>query len=342
MFKSDYEKKTFYFKQPAGTSRGTLHRKNSWFIHLWDDANPLHKGIGECSILPGLSPDDTDRLESEIQQVCEQINRYQNFEFTNAHQFPALNFALDMAGKDLAMDSDHVLFPSSFTRGDKGIPINGLIWMGDFSFMTRQVTDKLNNGFRCLKMKVGAIDFEEELNILRKLRHQFPAGELELRLDANGAFSVTNALEKLKKLSEFNIHSIEQPIQPRQPEKMNELCQLSPIPIALDEELIFVYGDKKRKLLEEIQPRIIILKPSLLGGFDHCEEWIDLAHEMNIDWWITSALESNVGLNAIAQWTCLLNKEGYHGLGTGQLFTNNTESPLYLKGEYLYFNPNKS
>lgn len=342
MYKADYIKKTLHFKEPADTSRGTLHTKDSWFIRLWDTEDPEHTGIGECSVLPGLTPDAPDQLDQEIERVCTQVNQYQNLDCIDVTRFPALYFALEMARRDLTVPDKNVLFPSAFTKGEASIPINGLIWMGDFTYMAQQVARKLELGYRCIKMKIGAIAFDDELYMLKQLRKKFGPSVLEIRLDANGAFEPDKARRKLNQLWQYDIHSIEQPIQPSQINTMQALCASSPIAIALDEELIGVYGSAKKKLLHDIQPQIIILKPSLLGGFTQCEEWIRLANDMNINWWITSALESNIGLNAIAQWTYTLNKAGYHGLGTGQLFTNNIESPLYLKGENLFFDPNKS
>jgi L-alanine-DL-glutamate epimerase-like enolase superfamily enzyme len=235
----------------------------------------------------------------------------------------------------------NILYPSAFTNGSAAIKINGLIWMGTNAEMFQQIEKKLQEGFTCLKLKIGAINFEEEVSLLQYIRDNFSANILELRVDANGAFNVNEASEKLKLLSNFNLHSIEQPVKAGQYNTMASLCSISPLPIALDEELIGINSfNEKRNLLVTISPQYIILKPSLLGGFSACEEWITIANELNIGWWVTSALESNIGLNAIAQWTYTLKNTMPQGLGTGQLYTNNFDSPLTLRGEFLYHLPN--
>ena len=254
--------------------------------------------------------------------------------------FPAVKFGYETALKGLDSNSPVLLFPSDFTNGKIGIPINGLIWMGTKEFMLQQVAQKIDAGFTCLKLKIGAIDFESELEILSSIRELYSAEKLEIRVDANGAFTPENAKRKLEILASFNLHSIEQPIQPGQTEEMQKLCAETPLPIALDEELIGIANrSEKIKLLEQIQPQYIILKPTLLGGIKASEEWISLAKERNIGWWITSALESNIGLNAIAQWTATLDTKNFQGLGTGGLFTNNIESPLYVSEGFLWHEP---
>ena len=245
-----------------------------------------------------------------------------------------------MALQSLDSKDPFVLFPSHFTDGKAGIPINGLIWMGEKSFMKEQIEDKIQQGFSCIKLKIGAIDFDAEMELLRYIRKEFSAKEIELRVDANGAFQPENALEKLKRLSDLSLHSIEQPIRQGQYKEMAKLCKETPLPIALDEELIGVFNTSdKENLIEEIKPQYIILKPSLIGGFQGTKEWVNLAEKNQIGWWITSALESNIGLNAIAQFTYLQNNPMPQGLGTGSLFTNNIESPLQVKGENLNYNP---
>ena len=242
-----------------------------------------------------------------------------------------------MAMKSLASYHPHILYPSEFTKLQKGIPINGLVWMGEKQFMFDQIAEKIDSGFSCIKIKIAAIDFNDEIGLLKYIRQQFTPSEIEIRVDANGGFSTVEALEKLKVLSDYNLHSIEQPIGVSQHEEMASLCMHSPLHIALDEELIGIHDvNQKEKLLSTIKPHYIILKPSLIGGFDSSEEWISVANNLNIGWWVTSALESNVGLNAIAQWTATLESDMYQGLGTGQLFTNNIDSPLYIKEGQLF------
>ncbi len=341
MLKADYKYHQLQFKKPSGTSRGVLHTKDSWFIRIWDENNPEKKGIGECSIIPNLSIDDTDTLEDKIKEVCDNISDYFYWLNGGLVKYPALQFAIETALLDLQRGGKHILYPSTFTEGKSAIPINGLLWMGDYDFMHEQLVEKTAQGFQCIKMKVGAIDTEEERKLLQYIRKNFP--NCTLRVDANGAFSAEEAPEHLQFFSKLGIHSIEQPIRQGQGEEMRKLCQTSPLPIALDEELIGI-SEKLEKiaLLETISPHYIILKPSLLGGIKASEEWIALAQERNIGWWVTSALESNVGLNAIAQWTATLNTTMHQGLGTGSLYTNNIASPLEICGEQLWYNPKKS
>ncbi|MCT4589596.1 MAG: o-succinylbenzoate synthase [Carboxylicivirga sp.] len=336
MYKAEYIKRTLIFNEAGGTSRGTLYEKPSWFIRIYDEKG--RSGMGECSIIPGLSKDDPKLLENKIKEVCRDINNYLNTYHESLLLFPALRFAIEMAMLDLNNNRAFELFPSEFTRGNDSITINGLIWMGSANEMLKRIDQKLQRGFTCLKLKVGAIDFNEELKILQAIRSHYSNKELELRVDANGAFSPTEALVKLEALSKFDLHSIEQPIMAGQAEAMQRLCDKSPIDIALDEELIGINGESaKLDILETIQPQYIILKPSLLGGFQSAEEWIRAAEHNGIRWWATSALEGNVGLNAIAQWVFKKQNPLKQGLGTGQVFSNNIQSPLYLMGEQLYY-----
>ncbi|MBU1013731.1 MAG: o-succinylbenzoate synthase [Bacteroidetes bacterium] len=330
------------FKQASGTSRGVLHQKPSWFFKIFDDKNPQTFGLGECSIIPGLSPDDSSNLEPFIQKVSKNINAY--IDDKNALlRFPSVQFAIETALLDLGNNGHKLLYPSTFTEGKDSIKINGLIWMGSKEFMRKQIREKIEEGYKCIKLKIGSLNFEEEISFLKEIRIQFRPEVIELRLDANGAFHPANALEKLKRLSEFQIHSIEQPIKVGQIEKMANLCVQTPIPIAIDEELIGINKPAtKHKLLAEIKPQYIILKPSLLGGFDKSSEWIKIATENQIGWWVTSALESNIGLNAIAQWTYQLNNPMPQGIGTGKLFSNNIPSPLQIKDAKLFYLPEKN
>ncbi len=341
MLKADYIYRSLEFKQPSGTSRGILHTKPSWFIRIWEDKNPEKKGIGECSIIPNLSFDNTESLEEKIQEVCENISDYFFWLNGGLKDFPALQFAVETALLDLQKGGKRELFPSVFTTGQKSIPINGLLWMGDVEFMQKQLEEKTKQGFQCIKMKVGAIDSKAEFELLQQIRNQYP--NCILRIDANGAFTPENALEHLEKFATLKMHSIEQPIKQGQWKEMAKLCEKSPLPIALDEELIGISERlEKVALLETIKPQYIILKPSLLGGLQASEEWIELAEERKIGWWVTSALEGNIGLNAIAQWTATLPFVGHQGLGTGSLFTNNISSPLEIRGEELWYNPKKA
>jgi o-succinylbenzoate synthase len=335
-----YKKYRLIFKRPGGTSRGVLANKDSWFIILSNADHPEKKGIGECSVIRGLSPDDRPGIELAVKACCEAFNKTGVLDEKLLAGYPALRFGIETARRDLKAEKERVLFPSEFTRGGDSIPINGLVWMGDLEFMDRQIRDKLKDGFTCLKLKIGALDFEAELDLLKRIRKEYTPAEIELRVDANGAFHPGEALEKLKKLSEYNIHSIEQPIRQGQLEEMGRLCKLSPLPIALDEELIGIDDpEEKHYLLKAIKPQYIILKPSLVGGIEKAEEWIHLADQHDIGWWVTSALESNIGLNAIAQWTYTLKSSLPQGLGTGQLFTNNFPSPLFIVKGQLHYNP---
>ena len=331
-----YHKYILDFKQPSGTSRGILKTKETWFIVLNKDGK---RGVGECGVLRGLSIDDRPDYEATLQWTCRNVRLGLEVLLDKLIEFPSIQIGLEMAFKSLESENEFELFPSDFTKGKASIPINGLIWMGTEAFMKEQIQDKIEAGFSCIKMKIGAIDFETELNLLKSLRKNFSESDIELRVDANGAFKTDEALEKLKQLSDYKLHSIEQPIKAGQFEEMARLCEKTTLPIALDEELIGVFSKtKKEELLQIIKPQYIILKPSFIGGFKGSNEWISLAEQQNIGWWITSALESNVGLNAIAQYTFLKNNDMPQGLGTGSLFTNNFQSPLKVKNGTLHYN----
>ncbi len=337
MLKANYTSHKMIFKTPGGTSRGVLREKPGWLISVWDDANPDIVGTGECSVLPKLSPDDRPEIESKIDETCRNINGLKNKFHDHLEQWPALRFAVETALKDLENGGTKIIFPSAFTRGEAGIPINGLIWMGTPRYMWQQIEEKLKSGFKCLKMKIGAIDFEEEYQILKALRKKYPRKVLELRVDANGAFQADEAPEILEKLANLDIHSIEQPIKKGQWQEMAQLCEAPPLPIALDEELIGInQKEEKNKMIAAIRPQYIILKPSLTGGFAASQEWIEVAETHKAGWWITSALESNIGLNAIAQWTYTLKNNMPQGLGTGQVFTNNTDLGLTINEGVLW------
>lgn len=324
------------FNRPAKTSRGEFRVRTVWFLFLEENGNT---GIGECAPLPSLSIETPEEVESILNKICvNPIYFVENFDATQ--NISSVRFALEIALTDLQNGGRQILFPSGFTEGEKGIPINGLIWMGEPEFMLQQIQEKIEVGFRCIKLKIGSLDFEKELEILATIREKYDASQVMLRVDANGAFHLDEVLEKLQNLAQFDLHSIEQPIAAGKWGKMAGICKKSPVPVALDEELIGIHSkNEKERLLDTIRPQFLVLKPSLHGGFSGCNEWIDLAEERSIGWWATSYLESNLGLNAIAQWTFQQNANGHQGLGTGQLFTNNIPSPLEIRGENLWFNP---
>jgi len=338
--KATYHKYMLEFKRPSGTSRGIMTEKETWFIILEKDGK---KGIGECGILRGLSADDTEDYEDKLNWVCQNIHLGEDVLWKKLVEFPSIQFGIEMAFLSLKSENPYLLFPSDFTNNTKSIVINGLVWMGEEAFMKEQIEEKLAQGFSCIKLKIGAIDFQKELELLRFIRAHFSAEQIEIRVDANGAFSLNEALDKLKQLSGFKLHSIEQPIQKNNTDRMAELCETPPFPIALDEELIGVFClEEKEALLQKIKPQYIILKPSFVGGFRGTQEWITLAEKYNIGWWITSALESNIGLNAIAQWTFLQNSKMPQGLGTGALYTNNIDCPLEVLNGQLWYNNSKN
>ena len=333
--KATFFKHTLQFKQASGTSRGVLTYKDTWFIELENNAL---KGIGECGMFKGLSIDDRDDFEETLKWACQNIHLGLDALLGQLVAFPSIQFGLEMAFRSLKQKLPFDLFPSEFTSGQDSIPINGLIWMGESSFMKQQIKDKLEAGFSCIKLKIGALDFDKELALLKSIRDEFDAQTIEIRVDANGAFKPREALEKLKRLSDFNLHSIEQPIKQGQLQEMAQLCLDTPLPIALDEELIGIFSvTNKQVLLQTIKPQYIILKPTLVGGFKGSQEWIDVAESHNIGWWVTSALESNIGLNAIAQWTYTLKNNLHQGLGTGGLFTNNIQAPLVVNSGRLFY-----
>ncbi|QJW89412.1 o-succinylbenzoate synthase [Spirosoma taeanense] len=350
--KADYLKYTLHFRFEAGTSRGTLTDKTSYLIRLYDDEDPSIIGYGECGPLRGLSYDDRPDFEAQLAQNCRDFNELdlQLFSWNVpivlnqliSQQFPSILFGFETAMLDFLAGGKQIILASDFTDGRRSLPINGLIWMGSPTFMRQQIEDKLQAGYTTLKLKIGAIDFEQECDLLAMIRERFTPEQITLRVDANGAFQPEEAMAKLERLATYGLHSIEQPIRAGQPDLMAELCRHSPLPIALDEELIgqMEYVHKFR-LLKKIQPQFIILKPTLLGGLRHCDEWIELAGRLNIGWWITSALESNIGLNAIAQYTAQFRNLLPQGLGTGQLYHNNFESPLSIEQGQLHYNPDQ-
>ena len=333
------KKKILHFKQPAGTSRGVYTTRKIWLVHLSEGDKT---GVGECAPLPDLScdalPDET--YEAKLHQFCQALCETGELDDDALRPYPSMRFGLETALLSLLTSHFPLLFDTPFSRGEEGIPINGLVWMGNYDEMLQRMEEKLEKGFRCVKLKIGAIDFDQELDLVKRIRDRFSFHEVELRLDANGAFKYEEALYKLELLSQYAIHSIEQPIKQGQWAYMAELCRESPLPIALDEELIGVNDpEMKGHMLNIIKPRYIILKPSLHGGMQGCREWIEAAKAQGIGSWITSALESNIGLNAIAQFAS--DVYGPHitmpqGLGTGQLFTDNIPMPLEIRGDKLF------
>lgn len=331
--KATYLKYLLEFKRPSGTSRGVLLDKETFILEITENGK---KGVGECALFRGLSFDDRPDYEEKLSWLCENINKDEAFLKEELKDFPSIWFGYEQAILNLKYD-ENLYFPGEFTEGKSAITINGLIWMGDVSYMEEQIQDKLEKGFHCIKLKIG-VDWKSEHVVLQKLREKFSKDQLELRVDANGGFSKEEAVTVLQQLADLHIHSIEQPIKAGHWSDMSELCAQTPTPIALDEELIGITDpEKKKKLLETIKPQYIILKPALVGGFAGSDEWISLAEEQNIGWWITSALESNIGLNAIAQYTFTKKNPMPQGLGTGALFTNNFESSLDLRNELLWF-----
>jgi o-succinylbenzoate synthase len=338
------------FNFDAGTSRGVLREKNTYYIQA--TAHDLAQiGWGEAAPLIKLSIDDVPEFEQVLRRYCEELI----FEWdasklaitahvldwcanSIADTFPSIRFAFETALLDCIQGGKRMIFDTDFFKKEKAIPINGLIWMGDKDFMLKQINQKLEQGFNCIKMKIGAIDFDQECTLLAYIRSRFSSSDITLRVDANGAFNPSDALQKLQQLAQFDLHSIEQPIAAGQWDAMAELCEKSPLPIALDEELIGVHGlEKRQQLLQMIKPPYIILKPTLLGGIKDTATWIALAQQQQIEWWVTSALESNVGLNAIAQFTSTYDDLMHQGLGTGQLFTNNIDSPLQVSNGYITY-----
>jgi o-succinylbenzoate synthase len=334
------EERVLHFKQPAGTSRGVYTERKIWLIHLSDGQR---EGVGECAPLPDLSCDARPDYEEVLDSFCKEFCCWQESQrgqspYEALRDYPSMLFGLETAL--LNLERGDRFFDTAFSRGEKGIPINGLVWMGNYEEMLKRLDSKLEQGYRCVKLKIGAIDFDQELDLVKRIRDRYSFHEVELRVDANGAFLYEEALYKLELLSQYVIHSIEQPIKAGQWAYMAELCRESPLPIALDEELIGVNDpETKRQMLNIIKPRYIILKPSLHGGMMGCREWISIAKDMGIGSWITSALESNIGLNAIAQFASSVYGDDIRmpqGLGTGQLFTDNIDMGLEIRRDSLW------
>lgn len=334
MLKADYISYRLNFREAMETSRGVMHEKQTYFVRVYEDGYPESAGYGEVALFRGLSAEDGDDFEKVLAEACRDINEFASGQL---ERYPSICFGLDTAIEDLAGGSNGLLFSTAFTSGKEGIPINGLVWMGDYAKMLERVEEKFEEGFRCIKLKIGAIDFESELALIQKVRARF-GKDAVIRLDANGAFSAEEALRKMERLAVYDIHSIEQPVKPGNYDAMCRICKESPIAVALDEELIGLYEEKEQEeMLTYVRPAYIVLKPSLVGSFSGTSRWMKMAKRLGIGWWITSALESNVGLNAIAQWTFWQGASIPQGLGTGKLFTNNIDSPLYVENGYLRY-----
>jgi o-succinylbenzoate synthase len=342
-----FTKHVLNFKFEAGTSRGVLTNHTVYYVKIQNKANPTHFGLGECAPLPGLSIDYSESFEQKLNEICVLLSAIDNLSFIDIYKnvsewLPSIRFGFETALLDYKYGGIRKIFSNDFSEKNAPININGLIWMGNKDLMLKRIEEKLNEGFKTLKLKIGAIDFEEECSLLEHIRQQYTENEVTIRVDANGAFEANDALVKLERLAKFGIHSIEQPIAAGQKYIFKEIIKNSPIPIALDEELIGVFGSEKFKLLALLKPAYIVLKPTLLGGFEATKEWIQYAENHNLKWWLTSALESNIGLNAIAQFAGEFTNELPQGLGTGALYTNNVESPLKITDGKLIYDQNLS
>ncbi|GAA3925114.1 o-succinylbenzoate synthase [Hymenobacter algoricola] len=351
MLQLSWSQRVLRFNFPARTSRGALDEHVAYYLHLTDTTQPGRQGLGEAAPLAGLSPDFGPAFPRRVQEFCAEFNQRGLTELPSgqvaeliAPQWPALRFALETAALDWQHGGRHLIYDNAFSRGEAGVPINGLVWMGDAAFMREQIRKKLAEGYSCLKLKIGGLDFATELQLLAEIRAVAGPEQLTLRVDANGAFHPGDALRKLQQLAPFALHSIEQPIRAGQWAPMADLCAASPVPIALDEELIGVTDPRQQlALLEQIKPAYIILKPTLLGGLQAALGWLTAAENQSVGWWLTSALESNVGLNAISQFAGSYARPGFpQGLGTGQLYHNNVAAPLHIRGGTLHYEPQQA
>ncbi len=338
-YKISITERVLHFKNPAGTSRGVYNTRRSWFLELSSDEKEGCTGLGECAPLPALSCDDIEDYAAVLRAFCDGFERTGVIDYEGMRDYPSMLFGLETALAHFNAGST-MLFDTPFSRGEEGIPINGLVWMGTFEEMSARIEEKIRQGFGCIKLKIGSIDFDREIELIRQIRGRFGRKDIELRVDANGAFTPDEAPERLEMLARYDIHSIEQPVRAGQWEAMADLCRRSPLPVALDEELIGVNDSiRKRELLDKIQPAYIILKPSLHGGMQGTREWVELAAMRGIGSWVTSALESNVGLNAVAQLTADIYGSNIvmpQGLGTGQLFTDNIPMPIEIRKDMLW------
>ena len=329
---------TFSFRIPAGTSRGVMHERKSVFVKA-QPLNEIEKTFwGEIAPLPGLSPDLLDNA-LQPEHLLQKLKNEALYEPESFNGYPAFQFAIESILLQIQSGKPHILFENKFSKGQSSIPINGLVWMGEKDFLIQQIENLIERGFNAIKLKISHQSFEKDVEVLRFIRTGYSSDKIEIRVDANGSFPLEKAETYLHTLAELEVHSIEQPIATRQWKDLQRLCELTPIKIALDEELI---GLNHFEILEEVRPQCIILKPSLHGGLCKCLHWLKRAEKSSIQWWITSALESNIGLNAIAQFTAEHSIGQLHGLGTGQLFTQNIPSPLTLESQYMHYQTSKS
>lgn len=325
---------------PLVTSKGTITARTVWYLIAWDSERPEVRGIGEAAPFPGHSREFPADVKTKLLELCADTSNWIRRLNDDLVDVPSVRFAVEQCLKDLDASGSKVLLPSAFTLGRQGIPINGLVWMGDRETMRRRIREQIEAGFTTIKMKIGGIGIEEELALLAEVRRDHGPDDITLRVDANGALDARNAPTVLRRLADLGVHSIEQPVKPGLYESMAELCERSPVPIALDEDLIGLNThDARADLLDHVKPRYIVIKPSLVGGWSAAEEWIALAGARGIGWWITSALESTIGLNAIAQWTATLDVAVAQGLGTGRVYTDNVPSPLDVRGGRLWYRP---
>ena len=343
MIKARWIERTLQPRFELGTSKGPIHARTVWYLIAWNEEAPELKGIGEAALFPGHSKEFPADVKLKLTELCERTSDWQERLNGDLVDVPSVRFAVEQCLRDLEAGGTKTLFPSDFTLGKQGIPINGLVWMGDKATMKQRIREQIEGGYTTVKMKIGAIGIDDELELLRHVRREYSSEDITLRVDANGAFNVRNAMEILKRLAELDVHSIEQPIPAGLYEIMVELCEDSPLPIALDEDLISLNtADSKKDLLAYLQPQYIVIKPSLVGGWAATQEWIALANERGVGWWITSALESSIGLNAIAQFTATLNVIAAQGLGTGKVYTNNIPSPLLAERGLLRYRPEEA
>lgn len=342
MIEATWKEISFTPRFALGTSKGVIQARTAWFLIAWEKDRPQVRGVGEAALFPGHSKEFPAEVRTKLLELCAHTADWGSRLHTDLVNVPSVRFAVEQCLRDLQASGSKVLFPSEFTLGRQGIPINGLVWMGDKATMRARIKEQIEKGNRCVKMKIGAIGIEDELELLADVRRQFSAEELALRVDANGAFNNNNVMPVLERLARLQVESIEQPVAPGLYEVMEEVCARTPLPVALDEDLIGLNTpEAKRDLLDHVRPQRIVIKPSLVGGWAAAQEWIDLANERSIGWWITSALESSIGLNAIAQWTATLGSNITQGLGTGSVYTDNFPSPLGVEGAALHYRPER-
>jgi O-succinylbenzoate synthase len=343
MIQAAWKELTLTPRFPLGTSKGEIRERTVWYLMAWHSERPQVRGVGEAALFPGHSKEFPADVRGTLLELCKDTSDWERRMATDLVNCPSVRFAVEQCLRDLAASGSKVLFPSDFTLGRRSIPINGLVWMGDKRTMRQRIQEQIEAGSRCVKLKIGAIGTDDELELLAEVRRSFKAKDLTLRVDANGAFTAQQAHDVLKRLADLEVESIEQPVAPGRYELMAELCATSPVPIALDEDLIGLNSaEAKADLLDHVRPQRIVIKPSLVGGWTAANEWIALAEARGIGWWITSALESSIGLNAIAQWTATLDVAGPQGLGTGSLYADNIPSPLAADRGALHYRPERA